>query len=474
MHRFMIAGLALSALLMAGCPSQPAGAPEASFTLDKRFGTKPHTVQFTDTSLPGDAPITAWVWDFGDEESSTEQNPSHTYDTNGTYNVKLTVTNSIGKSSTESTEAVVVGQTWAASDGFAGDDSAVSLATNTNGDLLVLSTVKRDGRTDTDIQLQRRSAAGKVLWTQYYGGTKDEIAGAVIADNGEILICGSTRSSGQGGWDAYVARLNTVGEILWSETYGTVFDEKAEDIKEAGSAFVVAGQTSSGGAFPNFYLFKIDAEGEQAWAKSYGTTTYTEIAHNVTVLSDGGFLLVGEQTNSNADMYVVRADKDGKEVWKGNYGGFSPDRAYRGFASGSDFIVLGLGYSETVTGNDVMMLKLDKDGKKTATYYIGGVGREEGFAAVQLGSNFVIAGSTTTATAGGKDVYLVSVKPNGEKVWSRTIGGAGDETARALALVSGDLVLAGETNSWGMGGKDAYILRTNNLGLGPTVPDGDL
>ena len=50
------------------------------------------TVEFTDSSTPGDANITSWMWDFGDETNSTEQNASHMYNATGNYTVTLTVT----------------------------------------------------------------------------------------------------------------------------------------------------------------------------------------------------------------------------------------------------------------------------------------------------------------------------------------------------------------------------------------------
>ncbi|MBI5866987.1 MAG: PKD domain-containing protein [candidate division Zixibacteria bacterium] len=53
-----------------------------------RAGESPLTVQFTDLSSGGP---TAWSWDFGDgTPTSTEQNPAHTYTTNGWFNVRLT------------------------------------------------------------------------------------------------------------------------------------------------------------------------------------------------------------------------------------------------------------------------------------------------------------------------------------------------------------------------------------------------
>jgi parallel beta-helix repeat protein len=53
------------------------------------------TRQFTDKSLYS---VSAWLWDFGDGNTSTEQNPKHIYTTVGNYTVKLTVTNSVGNS----------------------------------------------------------------------------------------------------------------------------------------------------------------------------------------------------------------------------------------------------------------------------------------------------------------------------------------------------------------------------------------
>lgn len=78
----------------------PAG-PTAAFTASIRNPSPGTPVQFTDTSTPGDANITAWAWDFGDPgsggaNSSTEQNPSHVYAVEGAYSVLLTVTTSIG------------------------------------------------------------------------------------------------------------------------------------------------------------------------------------------------------------------------------------------------------------------------------------------------------------------------------------------------------------------------------------------
>jgi parallel beta-helix repeat protein len=71
---------------------------KASFIATPMNGSKPLTVQFTDTSSGSP---TAWFWDFGDGNSSTLQNPTHTYVLEGTYYVTLTVFNNGGSSSTK-------------------------------------------------------------------------------------------------------------------------------------------------------------------------------------------------------------------------------------------------------------------------------------------------------------------------------------------------------------------------------------
>ncbi|MCK4625173.1 MAG: PKD domain-containing protein, partial [Phycisphaerae bacterium] len=72
--------------------------PVAAFTADTTSGEAPLTVQFTDQST-GD--VAVWFWDFGDEDISIVQHPSHVYDTAGLYTVSLTVVGPGGDVDTE-------------------------------------------------------------------------------------------------------------------------------------------------------------------------------------------------------------------------------------------------------------------------------------------------------------------------------------------------------------------------------------
>jgi PKD repeat protein len=74
--------------------------PTADFSATPASGLKPLTVDFADSSTSYEG-ITVWDWEFGDGNTSTEQNPTHEYATEGCYTVSLTVYEADGDSDTE-------------------------------------------------------------------------------------------------------------------------------------------------------------------------------------------------------------------------------------------------------------------------------------------------------------------------------------------------------------------------------------
>ena len=68
--------------------------PAADFGSDF---TALRTVAFTDASLDTDGQVVAWSWNFGDNTTSTERNPTHTFTAAGNYSVTLTVTDNTGQ-----------------------------------------------------------------------------------------------------------------------------------------------------------------------------------------------------------------------------------------------------------------------------------------------------------------------------------------------------------------------------------------
>lgn len=96
--------MAMIAALVASLGSVALAHPEedtlaAKFSSDVTTGAAPLTVHFTDRSTGS---VESWHWDFGDDSFSTRQDPTHTFQTPGTYNVTLIVSDEFHSSSTTS------------------------------------------------------------------------------------------------------------------------------------------------------------------------------------------------------------------------------------------------------------------------------------------------------------------------------------------------------------------------------------
>ncbi|HOY31349.1 MAG TPA: M4 family metallopeptidase [Bacteroidales bacterium] len=81
-----------------------AAPPDANFVANVTSSCT-GTINFTDQSTNTPA---SWLWNFGDGQTSTLQNPSHTYSTNGTFTVKLRVTNQYGADSLIRTDYITI------------------------------------------------------------------------------------------------------------------------------------------------------------------------------------------------------------------------------------------------------------------------------------------------------------------------------------------------------------------------------
>lgn len=123
-----------------------------------------------------------------------------------------------------------------------------------------------DGNFSIEVSVLKLDSNGNELWCKSYGGTYIEFARAITAPNeGGIAIAGYTNSSGHGGYDAFILRLDQDGSLLWGSTFGTVWDDLPNSLEpKADGGYIMAGQSYAYGSDPDslkIYVVSTDGNG---------------------------------------------------------------------------------------------------------------------------------------------------------------------------------------------------------------------
>jgi len=87
---------------------RPNEKPDTDFSFNPYYPNDGEEINFTDRSTDSDGSVSSWLWDFGDGNTSTSQNPKHTYSNTGNYTVKLSVIDNDGGMDNESKNIQVI------------------------------------------------------------------------------------------------------------------------------------------------------------------------------------------------------------------------------------------------------------------------------------------------------------------------------------------------------------------------------
>jgi hypothetical protein len=110
------------------------------------------------------------------------------------------------------------------------------------------------------------------------------------------------------------------------------------------------------------------------------------------------------------------------------------------------------------------------EGKATSTsnVYAGvydGGDTDEAVSVVTTGAGgYLVAGNTRSYGAGGKDVILLRLDQYGNMLWQKTLGGTKDDTVRSMIKTGGGYCILGETTSFGKGDVDLWVIKLNGNG----------
>lgn len=249
-------------------------------------------------------------------------------------------------------------------------------------------------------------------------------------------MTGLTTSFGAGGDDVYLVKTNSSGDTLWTRTYGGSGLDYGYSVRQtADSGYIVAGRTWSFGAGDeDIYLVKTNSSGDTLWTRTYGGDA-TDRCYSVQQMTDGGYILTGLTYSPSSwwddDMYLIKANSTGDPLWTRTYGWFGTHEAGTSVQQTEDGGYIVAGWTDAFFDEsdwDVYLIKTDSGGDIQWSHTYGGSGFDIAWSVQQTtDGGYVVAGYTESFGAGGGDVYLIKTDSTGDTLWTRTYGGNGND-----------------------------------------------
>ena len=228
---------------------------------------------------------------------------------------------------------------------------------------------------------------------------------------------------------------------------------------------LLAGWTASTGqGSADGWLLRLDKDGRELWNKTYGGPGNDRIV--AMSPTDDGYILAGYTTSYGAgftDLWLLRTDLEGNERWNRTYGGRDHDNGWAVCTTDGGIAVTGFTASYGAPNSNLWLLHTDSQGNEQWNVTYGGPGCETGFAIEPVGDGYAVAGYYESC-GGPYDLWLLHTDGEGTMRWNRTYGGDGIEVARDMAVLDGGFALTGWTSTYGTGGTDAWLLVTDSQG----------
>ncbi len=361
----------------------------------------------------------------------------------------------------------------------------------------VVTGQKSPGSSVTRQFLLRTDRDGRPVWNVTVRSDEDEIARAVVrtADGGYVTVADRPGRSYGGDGSGVIVRFGPDGgspgspptgtvavpptpepsatpampppAVLWEQTYRLGLSCSATDLSATrDGGFVIAGSTIAtsttdlvGPPFPqDAFLLRVDASGAVLWNRTYGGND-GDGANAVRETADGGFVIAGYTSapgDHNAEMYLVRTDRDGRVVWERQFGG-------------GGFDVLN-GVAEAADGGFVIAGESDIDGSsRNRSVYLAWTDRNGSVLRERYVPNDYPAGARSLEPIGDSgyivvttgDPSLLRIDRAGDVQWTQKLTGPPSSVGSTR---DGGAIVTGTAGSWETGHLMMNLVRMNATG----------
>jgi uncharacterized delta-60 repeat protein len=345
----------------------------------------------------------------------------------------------------------------------------------------------------SNIWLLKLDSEGDIAWAKMYGepvnGDKlDSIQqigfGYIVSGTTHISLYGVDYAS-----DIWVLRLDFYGNILWEKTYSrSSAADNAPSIRQTSDGgYIMAGKSRSITSDYDIWVMRFNPDGfpmrdvSIAWEKVYGGDSRDEPV-DIVQTSDDGYVIAGDTSSFGAgdsDIWILKLNPDGHPdgngsiAWQKTYGGTGSDHV-RSIQQTADGGYIMAGQTSSFGGNDAWVLKLNPDGSIAWQKKYGRNDQSEASSIKQtfdeLGypDGYIVAAKTLSYNPGEALVgWLLKLDLYGNVTWEKTSNGNDNDSFESVQLTAdGGYIVTGQTESFGAGYSDIWVLKLN--------PDGEI
>lgn len=229
-----------------------------------------------------------------------------------------------------------------------------------------------------------------LVWHQpVFTDTTYQVKGAAIqkSSDGQLIVLGAIQSETTANglaYDLFLTKLDLDGNVLWTEHFASAGDDlgvQLELASDGGYYLLKNVQADLSQAEVAVWLMKTDASGQLEWEVNVGNN---DIAYDMIAGSDNNLVLTG--TNATQDLFVLKMDTNGDQIWRQDYP--TPDRDMIGHGLIEDLqnniVVAGKSIENTGTEINPFIAKLSASGQPLWERYYGRAVNEDAFNDIAL------------------------------------------------------------------------------------------
>jgi hypothetical protein len=332
------------------------------------------------------------------------------------------------------------------------------------------------GSIQRSVYLVKTDSLGDTLWTRTYPCDGYDCWGhsaQQTLDGGYVIIVYENWFTSEDSSDICLIKTDAFGNTMWRRDYGDTLQDVGYSVQQTtDKGFIMAGITDLGFWNLKAYLIKTDSLGDTLWTKTYEDTFVVAGGHSVKQTFEGGYIIAGFARYFGLwnDVYLIKTDSLGETLWTRAYD-YNNNTEDIGISvqqtSDGGFIIAGLTSNTPHELKDIFMIKTDSLGDTlwTKTY---GNNDEDWVNSVDQTTDggYIIAGNIGYYSPDSGSVYLMKLDAFGDSLWSRTYGGANRDYGKSVQQTSdGGFIVAGGTNSFGVGDYDVYLIKTDENGM---------